>query len=160
MRKTNTASVASVIAAIFAFTLTAPIAGTAAGAQELPVVAVERVYDGDTITRALIRVWPGIEIATAVRVIGIDTPEIRGGCESSKAKARAARDFAIQFLEDADRITIRDPIHGRYAGRVVAEVLADGVSLGTALVDAGHAVAYDGQTARPDWCVVSETEKE
>ncbi len=41
---------------------------------------VVSVYDGDTFT-ADIHVFPGLTYRRAVRVAGIDTPEIRGKCD-------------------------------------------------------------------------------
>ena len=46
------------------------------------------VTDGDTF-RARLEVWPGVEVVTAVRLRGIDTPEIKGKCPAEKAAAQA-----------------------------------------------------------------------
>ena len=117
--------------------------------KTLPV-EVQRVYDGDTITAATVRLWPGIVISTAIRIRGIDAPEIRGGCPESRALAQKARAMLQDSLDGAT-VTIHDPEHGLYAGRVVATVLVDGEDVGERLIAAGLAVRYDG-TARPDWC--------
>ena len=100
-------------------------------AQTLPV-EVQRVYDGDTITAATVRPWPGIVISTAIRIRGIDAPEIRGGCPESRALAQKARAM------------LQDSLDG-------ATVLVDGEDVGERLIAAGLAVRYDG-AARPDWC--------
>jgi len=58
-----------------------------------PVSAkVIKVYDGDTFTVEAYP-WPGITANTKVRLNGLDTPEIRGKCESEKRKAIEAREW-------------------------------------------------------------------
>ncbi len=58
-----------------------------------PVAAkVVKVYDGDTFTVEAYP-WPGITANASVRVDGVDTPEIRGKCESEKRKAVEAREW-------------------------------------------------------------------
>ena len=44
------------------------------------------VTDGDTF-RARVEVWPGMEVQTAVRILGIDTPELHGKCQEEKDAA-------------------------------------------------------------------------
>ena len=117
--------------------------------QTLPVDVV-RVYDGDTITVDA-HPWPGLTIRTNVRIGGIDTPERIGGCPESRALALLARDLLIEQLDQAGSVTIVDPLHGQYAGRVVAQVLADGQPVSEALLAAGLARPYDGG-ARRAWC--------
>jgi len=53
---------------------------------------VIKVYDGDTLTVEAY-LWPGLEAKASVRLNGVDTPEIRGQCETEKQKAIQARDF-------------------------------------------------------------------
>ena len=117
----------------------------------VPVVDVVSVYDGDTI-RVHAAPWPGVQIETSVRVAGVDTPEIRGRCPAERSAAIAARDFVRELLAGAGDVALLEPIHGLYAGRVVADVLIDGESLSRLLLAAGHGRPYDGQTARQPWC--------
>ena len=52
-----------------------------------PVSAkVVKVYDGDTLTVEAYP-WPGITATASVRINGVDTPEIRGKCDTEKQKA-------------------------------------------------------------------------
>ena len=44
-----------------------------------------RVIDGDTF-EARVRVWPGLDITTKVRLRGIDAPELRAHCEGERVK--------------------------------------------------------------------------
>lgn len=111
----------------------------------------EVAYDGDTIYVAI----PGLpgEIANmSVRVRGVDTPEIRGKCESEKQLAKQARDYARQRLRSARSVEFCEPEWGRYGGRVVASVRVDGNPLDLELIARGLARPYDGKTKRAPWC--------
>ncbi|MEQ8390408.1 MAG: thermonuclease family protein [Thalassospira sp.] len=111
----------------------------------------EFAYDGDTIYVAI----PGLpgEIANmSVRVRGVDTPEIRGKCESEKQLAQQARDYARTRLKSAKAVEFCEPEWGRYGGRVVASVRIDGSPLDLDLISNGFARAYDGKTKRAPWC--------
>src|SRR3990172_3556853 len=77
------------------------------------------VYDGDTCT-LVIYIGFGLQIHTKVcRLYGINTPELRGGTEESKAKGVAARDYLRGNILDKDVIlcTLKDE-HDKY-GRVL-----------------------------------------
>lgn len=108
-------------------------------------------YDGDTIYVAI----PDLpsEIAKmSVRVRGVDTPEIRGKCESEKQLAQKARDYARDRLKAAKSVEFCEPEWGRYGGRVVASVRVDGSPLDLELINQGLARPYDGKTKRQPWC--------
>ncbi|KZC99983.1 nuclease [Thalassospira sp. MCCC 1A02898] len=108
-------------------------------------------YDGDTIYVAI----PGLpdEIANmSVRVRGVDTPEMRGQCDSEKQLAQKARDYARQRLKSATSVQFCEPEWGRYGGRVVASVKIDGSPLDLELIENGLARPYDGKTKRQPWC--------
>ena len=51
---------------------------------------VLRVIDGDTF-EARVRVWPGLDVDTKVRLRGIDAAELHARCGDELAKAQAAR---------------------------------------------------------------------
>nr|VFK16252.1 MAG: Endonuclease YncB, thermonuclease family [Candidatus Kentron sp. LFY] len=109
------------------------------------------VYDGDTF-KVTINAWPSIigkEIG--IRVDGVDTPEIRGKCLREKELARAAKRYTENMLRKAEVVELRDLGRGKYF-RIVADVYADGNSLGKGLIGNGHAVAYDGGRKTKDWC--------
>lgn len=111
----------------------------------------EYAYDGDTIYVAI----PGLpgEIANmSVRVRGVDTPEIRGKCDSEKQLAEKARDYARDRLKTAKSVEFCEPEWGRYGGRVVASVRIDGSPLDLELINNGFARPYDGKTKRQPWC--------
>ena len=120
-------------------------------ATEFKDVIWHRCYDGDTCTFTIHGVHPLLGDKIGVRLAGIDTPEIRGQCPSEKQKAIEARDFLVQHLENADEIILAETERGKYF-RLVAVIYADGVNLNEEMVRAGHAVLYDGDTKKHDWC--------
>ena len=112
---------------------------------------VTSVYDGDTF-RATVKAWhPLIGERIGIRISGIDTPEMRGKCEAEKALARRAKQFTVAMLRAAKVIELRHMKRGKYF-RIVADVYADGRSVGASLVEKGLAVPYDGGTKTKEWC--------
>lgn len=111
---------------------------------------VTAVIDGDTLAvRAA--AWPGFEATATVRLIGIDTPELRGRCERETAAAIAARTAAADLAPPGARVILSGIDSDKY-GRTLARVtLADGRDLAEALLAAGHGRPYAGG-ARQGWC--------
>ena len=107
------------------------------------------VTDGDTF-RARVEVWPGVEVVTAVRISGIDTPELRGKCAAERERALAARK-ALADLLAGGRVELREVAPDKYAGRVDATVLVAGMPVGEALINNGLARRYAGGQ-RQGWC--------
>tara|TARA_R110000765_G_scaffold74285_1_gene145570 strand:- start:496 stop:912 length:417 start_codon:yes stop_codon:yes gene_type:complete len=129
---------------LLTFTVTAKDYGSAT------VSEVISVYDGDTF-RATIKNYPAIIGENiAIRVNGIDTPEIRGKCPSEKALAIKARDMARLMLRNAKVIELHNISRGKYF-RIVADVFIDGVNLGDILLDAKLARRYSGKK-KNGWC--------
>lgn len=108
------------------------------------------VYDGDSI-RVQIPGWPNIVGQNMpVRILGIDTPELRGKCAEEKARARAARDRLRAILPKGRRIELRQIDRGKYF-RLLAEIWIEDQNIGQGLVTQGLAAAYQGGP-RPVWC--------
>ena len=93
--------------------------------------------------------WPGLTARTKVRVAGVDTPEIRGKCQAEKDKAVRARDFVRATV--GARVQLTDVRHGKYAGRVVADVWVDGRKLSELLIAENLGRPYHGGR-RQGWC--------
>ena len=110
-----------------------------------------RNYDGDTITFNLPNLHPIIGKKIAVRINGIDTPEIRGKCDKEKYDAKQAKGMVEDLLKDAERIDLKNIQRGKYF-RIIADVYADGENLAKALVDSGMAVRYNGGKKNSRWC--------
>ena len=120
----------------------------------MPARVVE-VIDGDTLG-VRVRIWLDQDVATRVRLDGIDAPELRGRCEQERALARRAADFvAGKVMSEAGAgtlVRLHEVRYGKYARRVVARVeMEDGEDLAQALLDAGLARPYDGGR-RASWC--------
>ena len=115
-------------------------------------VEVVAIYDGDSFT-ANIPEWPPIVgERIGVRVRGVDTPELRGGCQAETEAARVAKQFTVALLRNAKVVDLQRIERGKYF-RLLAEVWVDGQRLDRLLIQAGHGVAYDGGKRR-DWCQV------
>ena len=114
------------------------------------VSKVISVYDGDTFRVNIDSLPPIVGKNIAIRVNGVDAPEIRGKCQYEKDLALKARDFVRVKLANAKEIKLTNLQRGKYF-RVVASVLVDGVSLEQELLDNELAYGYDGGK-KLDWC--------
>jgi endonuclease YncB( thermonuclease family) len=109
-----------------------------------------RVIDGDTF-EARVRLWPGLDITTRVRLRGIDAPEMSGRCLEERRLAETARDALAAILAEGD-ITVRDVGIDKYGGRVLAAAATRRTpDVGAALLDRGIARSYAGRR-REGWC--------
>ena len=116
-------------------------------------------YDGDSFDIHIVRSFDfgfhrtimGAEPIN-VRLYGVDTPELRGGTDDSKAAARLARDRARQFCLDA--IDKNDLIFESYKykkgkyGRPLGDFIrvSDNQRLSTFLLNERLGVKYHGQS--------------
>ena len=108
------------------------------------------VYDGDTF-RANIKGLPDIIGKNiAIRILGIDTPEIKGKCEEEKVVAIKARDFSRKALFNAKTITLKNLKRDKYF-RLLADVYFDDTDLANALLVNNLAVKYSGKK-KSSWC--------
>jgi endonuclease YncB( thermonuclease family) len=109
-----------------------------------------RVIDGDTF-EARVKVWPGIEVATKVRLRNIDAPELHARCADERARAEAARD-ALTGLLAAGGLAISQVRLDKYGGRVDATVSTGAVpDVSEALLAGGFPRRYAGGR-RGAWC--------
>ena len=97
--------------------------------------------DGDTVRRN----------GVLIRVVGVDTPELRGKCEAERAAARLARDRVAEIGRAGVAIEVV-PRRDRY-GRTLA-ILRDrqGRNVAEILIAEGLGRPYDGRGARASWC--------
>jgi len=92
--------------ALAAAAVSAPAAPTMPIAHRLdsaPVYPAEvlRIIDGDTF-EARVRVWPGLDVDTKVRLRDIDAAELHARCADELTKAQAARTALETILADGD----------------------------------------------------------
>lgn len=125
-------------------------------AQVATDALVTGAYDGDTLYVEA-AIWPDLTWAGSVRVLGVDTPEIRGKCETEKTLAETARDYVRGPLTDAT-VRLTQVEEDKYGGRVIARVYfregEEWVDLADRLVSMKLGRAYDGG-ARAGWCADS-----
>jgi len=118
--------------------------------ESVIVSEVTSIYDADTF-RVNIAGYPDIiGKHVAIRVKGIDAPEIRGKCESEIKAARIAKQFTVDQLRSGSKIELRNPERGKYF-RILADVYIDGKQLSKMLLESGNAREYYGGT-RGSWC--------
>lgn len=106
------------------------------------------VYDGDTIT---VMIDQGMKhfARVKVRMIGINTPEIRTKDLDEKARGYAAKDYLKSRIEGKTIVinTVKKGKFGRWLGVIwlYEEGMEElGESLNDEMIRMGHAVAYDG----------------
>jgi endonuclease YncB( thermonuclease family) len=119
----------------------------ASGAHPADVV---RVLDGDTF-EARVRVWPGLEITTKIRLRGIDAPELKARCAEERSKAEGARDALKAMLAEGG-VAVAHVGLDKYGGRVLADATTRITpDIGAAMLARGLARAYGGGR-RESWC--------
>jgi len=105
---------------------------------------VIKVYDGDTITIATL--LPNCETVYrfSVRLLGIDSAEMKGGSFAEKESAIRARDaLATKVL--GKMVLLKNVSLEKY-GRILANVYCNDIHINQWMLDEGLAVAYDGGT--------------
>lgn len=108
------------------------------------VLKVERVIDGDTVD-IIIDLGFGLSLKQRVRVIGIDTPELRSKNEAEREAAKKSKDFAEQWFISDNCMTVttyKDDKYGRILGDFKRTDKSEAFS--EALLSAGHAEIYRG----------------
>ena len=96
------------------------------------------VYDGDTIT-CLVDCGFNIKVEMKLRLLGIDTPELRG---EEREDGLVSRDYMRELILDKDVLieTYRDKT-GKY-GRMLATIHLDGLNVNEHLITEGYAKKY------------------
>ena len=119
--------------------------------QPFEVAVFHGCYDGDTCTVSLEPAIPALfGDHITVRLAGIDTPEMKGGCQEEKDLALQAKALTQKLMVQASKIELLEPKRDKYF-RILAKVVADGEEISQALVKAGLARPYDGGK-KMRWC--------
>jgi micrococcal nuclease len=108
---------------------------------------VERVVDGDTID-VILDLGFDIRFKSRVRLYGIDTPESRTRDKDEKVRGKMAGAFLKDAVNNGSKVVIETKLkdsRGKY-GRVLGNVVVDGVNINKALIKNFLAVAYFGQS--------------
>jgi endonuclease YncB( thermonuclease family) len=114
---------------------------------------ITRVIDGDTVAFQASFLPEPLKKELSIRVFGVDTPEkgFRAKCPSEDEKGQAASAFTKAQINAAKRRQIVLMDWDKYGGRVLGDVVLDGASLRTMLIQNGYAREYYGE-AKQSWC--------
>ena len=107
-------------------------------------------YDGDTCYVTMPALPKSLSKMT-VRILGIDTPELRGKCSKEKELAMQARIFANRTFREARVIEFKDLKWDKYGGRILSNVYLDGYLYADMIINEQLAVPYDGGK-KEGWC--------
>ncbi len=114
---------------------------------------ITRVIDGDTVAFRADFLPEPLKKELSIRVFGVDTPEkgFRAACPSEDTKGQAASAFTKAQINAATRRQVVIMDWDKYGGRVLGDVVLDGNSLRTMLIQNGYAREYYGE-AKQSWC--------
>ena len=108
------------------------------------------VHDGDTLYLSIKEYPPIIGDHIGIRVLGVDTPEIRGKCDYEKNLAQQAKTFTTNAINNAKKIELKKLDRDKYF-RILAELWIDDKNIADMLITNKLAYAYFGEAKTP-WC--------
>ncbi len=113
-------------------------------------------YDGDTCRIDFIKnITKGYIVPKffaddiRIRILGIDTPEIRGKCLQEKRLAIKARDYLNYTLKQANSIIVDISKRDSF-GRYLAVLYVDDININNLMLTSGYARVE--QKGYHDWC--------
>ena len=132
------------------------IVAFAQGKQKEGVIydaVITRVIDGDTVAFQATFLPPPLKQELSIRVFGVDTPEKghRAMCPSEDQRGQAATLFTKNVITKAQKRQVAIIDWDKYGGRVLGDIILDGQSLRTMLIQNGFAREYYGE-AKTSWC--------
>lgn len=113
-----------------------------------------RVIDGDTIVFEALFLPKPLKPELSLRIYGVDTPEKKGKaqCEMEYSLAEEASSYTRSLVNTAKSHKVIIKQWDKYGGRVDGDLILDGKSLRTLLLNKGFAHVYYGDTQKPSWC--------
>jgi micrococcal nuclease len=125
---------------------------------------VNYVYDGDTIYVSKIECYlhgsKTLErnVKTGVRLLGIDTPEMKSKVFCEKAKAEQARSFVRGMIKPNTTIYIVNAQDDKFGGRIDGSIIIDGKDLAEELIEMRFGYRYyGGKKEVRNWCINSNS---
>ena len=114
---------------------------------------IVRVNDGDTVVISAPFLPAPLKPELAVRVFGVDTPEKghRAQCPSEAQRGEAASAFTKNAVKSTKKHQVILYSWDKFGGRVLGDIVLDGVSLRAELIRNGFAREYYGD-AKQSWC--------
>jgi endonuclease YncB( thermonuclease family) len=112
-----------------------------------------RATDGDTVVISAPFLPQPLKPELAVRIFGVDTPEkgFRAKCAEEDARGKAASAFTKHLVESSTKRQVTLYAWDKFGGRVLGDIILDGKSLRTELINNGFAREYYGD-AKQSWC--------
>ena len=114
---------------------------------------IVRVNDGDTVVIAAPFLPAPLKPELAVRVFGVDTPEkgFRAQCPQEDQRGQAATVFTKNAVASTQKHQVVLYGWDKFGGRVLGDLILNGVSLRAELIRNGYAREYFGD-AKQSWC--------
>ncbi len=112
-----------------------------------------RVNDGDTVVISAPFLPKPLKPELAVRIYGVDTPEKghRAQCPSEDQRGQAATAFTKNAVASTQKHQVILYGWDKFGGRVLGDMILNGVSLRSELIRNGFAREYFGE-AKQSWC--------
>ena len=116
-------------------------------------VTIIRVSDGDTIVISAPYLPAPLKPQLAVRIFGVDTPEKghRAQCPAEAAQGERASAWTKDLVKSGKKFQVTLYRWDKFGGRVLGDILVDGVSVRHGLIAAGLAREYYGDKKK-SWC--------
>jgi len=114
---------------------------------------IVRVNDGDTVVIAATFLPPPLKQELAVRIFGVDTPEkgFRAQCPQEDERGKLATKFTTNAVAKSTKRQVTLYSWDKFGGRVLGDIILDGQSLRSMLIQNGFAREYYGE-AKQSWC--------
>lgn len=124
-----------------------------ANADQYPF-KVLRVVDGDTVQIDAPFLPKELKQTLLVRIYGIDTPEKghRARCDFEDKLSQQAKLFVEIELRNAKNVMVQIRGWDKYGGRILGDLIIDGIPLSKKLIAQNYAVPYFGKGRKKDWC--------
>lgn len=116
-------------------------------------IVITRVVDGDTVAFRADWLPDPLKKELSIRVFGVDTPEKghRAQCPQEAQRGEMATAYTKQLVANAKTRQIALMGWDKYGGRVLGDVILNGISLRQLLIQNGFAREYYGD-AKQSWC--------
>ena len=108
---------------------------------------IRRIVDGDTVDVDIDLGFSVILYKQRIRLYGIDTPESRTRDKEEKFYGKLAAQFLSDQCKKGSCITLKTHLDmkGKY-GRILGEIIVDGVNINQLMIEEYMAVEYDGRS--------------
>jgi endonuclease YncB( thermonuclease family) len=112
-----------------------------------------RVSDGDTVVISAPFLPAPLKPELAVRIYGVDTPEKghRAQCPQENERGTLATKFTTNAVAKSTKRQVILYSWDKFGGRVLGDLILDGQSLRSMLIQNGFAREYFGE-AKQSWC--------